>query len=423
MSSVSVYDAENGTTQKPPIFTPDDYDTWQIRMNGFFRNHPAKIWVSFKEGAFIPTAADAAGVMKPKELSKYSEADHARVDIDTKALWLLQMSIRNSVIHGFKKYKTAKELWQALKSMYEGTDEVKQNKKDVLKQKYENFTSMPGENMNDQYLRFVKLIDELAIVDVTIENADMIRKFLRSLPHEWSMYSLNIRSNQDLNKLQLGALHGMLSAYQMEIDSLKESMAKTNLYSNSAALHAPIHQHQQPNNTPSHFYQPNPPAITYNTNHSETPLITFPTENTSSSNFSSTPYPSTNSSHGAFVAEETNYFHLCQEDLEGISADDIGEMDINYQMAMIAFRAKNFYSKTGRKFQKHNMRTGFGLDKSKLKCYNCQQFGHFLRECKALRVQTGNQGSYGQQANQAPQGQASFAGASYHQDRAADVTD
>ena len=139
-----MYDAENGTTQKPPIFTPDDYDTWQIRMEGFLRNHTAKLWVSFREGAFVPTVTDAAGVVKTKEVSNYSDEDHARLDIDTKALWLLQMAIPNSVIHGFKKYKTAKELWEALKSMYEGTDEVKQNKKDVLKQKYENFTSLPS---------------------------------------------------------------------------------------------------------------------------------------------------------------------------------------------------------------------------------------------------------------------------------------
>ncbi|KAD4585434.1 hypothetical protein E3N88_23035 [Mikania micrantha] len=71
--------------------------------------------------------------------------------------------------------------------------------------------------------------------------------------------------------------------------------------------------------------------------------------------------------------------------LDGIPADDLEEMDINYQMAMISYRAKKFYQRTGRQLKKHNRKYGFGLDKSKLKCYKCQQLGHSL-ENSSLQV-------------------------------------
>nr|GEW68465.1 hypothetical protein [Tanacetum cinerariifolium] len=66
--------------------------------------------------------------------------------------------------------------------------------------------------------------------------------------------------------------------------------------------------------------------------------------------------------------------------------NDIEEMDLRWQMAMLTMRARRFLKKTKRKLTVNGNET-LGFDMSKVECYNCHKRGHFARECRALRNQ------------------------------------
>nr|GEU50526.1 hypothetical protein [Tanacetum cinerariifolium] len=63
-----------------------------------------------------------------------------------------------------------------------------------------------------------------------------------------------------------------------------------------------------------------------------------------------------------------------------IDVDDLEEMDLRWQMAMLTIRARRFLQKTGRNLG-DNGPTSMGFDMSKVECYNCHRKGHFAREC------------------------------------------
>ncbi|GKA14961.1 putative ribonuclease H-like domain-containing protein [Tanacetum coccineum] len=77
---------------------------------------------------------------------------------------------------------------------------------------------------------------------------------------------------------------------------------------------------------------------------------------------------------------------LDDEDLKHIDNDDLEEIDLKWQVAMLSMRVKRFYKKTGRKLI-FNGKELVGFDKTKVECFNCHRRGHFARECRALRNQ------------------------------------
>ncbi|MFS8022315.1 putative transcription factor interactor and regulator CCHC(Zn) family [Helianthus anomalus] len=87
------------------------------------------------------------------------------------------------------------------------------------------------------------------------------------------------------------------------------------------------------------------------------------------------------SSYEALMTGELKKEMFTAEDMYQVDPDDMEEMDLKWQMAMITLRLKKFQDKTGKRLALGKA----GFDKSKLRATKCKNLGHFKRDCPLLK--------------------------------------
>ncbi|XP_074356712.1 uncharacterized protein LOC141696470 [Apium graveolens] len=216
-----------------------------------------------------------------------------------------------------------KNMWETIELLMEGTEEVKENRMDILTTQYEVFKLQPGETLSSLFERYARLSSELKL--------------------------------QGKEQEQRAIIYGPGS-----IDSKSTTLTKT------TTLVACEPETQEVKIAPSSTIKE---IIEYESVHGE--------------------------------PEDESEFYT-QEELEELEDKSMAYMAAKF--SHVRFRGKpNYKSRcSSGRFQKGSYSSGSSsrggyksrcIDKSKIRCYNCNELGHFVSDCRNPKAVKGK-GSY-----------------------------
>nr|GEW83213.1 hypothetical protein [Tanacetum cinerariifolium] len=289
----------NPTLAKILILDTGKFKQWKFRIQQYLQNEHYALWevIEFGDSYEAPqdvaaTGTTSEGSTKKKGMTVAVTTEvmqKRRNDVKTRTTLLLALPDEHQL--RFSKYKTLKNC---------------------------------SETLEQTFNRLQAIVSHLEFIDVEIEQDDLNQKFLTSLAPEWLMYMIVWRNRGNLDTMSLDDVYNHLKVYEPEVQNKSESNYQSMAFISSAKN---------------------------NSGNGEVNTASIPIASTQVSPASANVAAASISldTACAYIASQSSGSQIKYEDINQIDEDDIEEMDIKWNMALLSMRADRYWKKTGKK--------------------------------------------------------------------------
>jgi hypothetical protein len=158
---------------KPPMFDGEDYNMWSDKMRHHLTSLHTSIWDVVEIGVQVPSPGD----------EDYDSDEVAQIrHFNSQATTILLASLSREEYNKVQGLKSAKEIWDVLKTAHEGDEVTKITKRETIEGELGRFMLHQGEEPQAMYNRLKTLVNQVRNLGSTKwDDHEMVKVILRSL--------------------------------------------------------------------------------------------------------------------------------------------------------------------------------------------------------------------------------------------------
>ncbi|GKA35367.1 integrase, catalytic region, zinc finger, CCHC-type containing protein [Tanacetum coccineum] len=169
----------------------------------------------------------------------------------------------NIVLQGLPKdiYKLinhnieAKAIWDNVKMLLAGSELTKEDRESQLYDEFERFKMLPGENINEYYVRFHKLVNNMRNIRMTMPNIQLNSKFVNNMSPEWDRFVTAVKLNKGLKETNHEQLYAYLKQHEKHAAQDRLIIERiTPATNDQLAFVSTVQPHAQSSHVQSHQY-------------------------------------------------------------------------------------------------------------------------------------------------------------------------
>ncbi|GKF78178.1 hypothetical protein Tco_0230648 [Tanacetum coccineum] len=148
------------------------------------------------------------------ELKRFSTNDKKRFDADVRTTNIVLQGLPKDIYKLINHNIKSKAIWDNVKMLLARSELAKEERESQLYDEFERFKMLPGENINEYYVRFHNLVNDMKNIRMAMPNIQLNSKFVNNMSPEWDRFVTAVKLNKGLKETNHEQLYAYLKQHK-----------------------------------------------------------------------------------------------------------------------------------------------------------------------------------------------------------------